>query len=70
MPQYVVCINSWAGITYTSVEVLERQPRRVKVRFLRATVGKTQGAIGYPPYKAVGHWDGETWGPLEREGGV
>ena len=28
MPQYLVCMHSWAGITYTPVEVLERQPRQ------------------------------------------
>ena len=67
MPQYVVCINSWAGITYTPVEVLERQLRRVKVRFLRATVGHAKDAVGYPPYKAVGHWEGATWVPLTRK---
>jgi hypothetical protein len=66
MPQYVVCLSSWAGISYVPVEVLQRQLRRVKVRFLQATVGKAQGAIGYPPYKAVGHWEGQTWVPLAR----
>jgi hypothetical protein len=66
MPQYVVGMNSWAGITYVPVEIVERRPRRVKVRFLRATVGHAKDTVGYPPYKAVGHWDGETWVPLAR----
>ena len=67
MPQYMVCLSSWAGISYSPVEVLERQPRRVKVRFVRATVGHAKDAIGYPPDKAVGHWESETWIPLQRE---
>src|SRR5262249_16230350 len=67
MPQYMVCLNSWAGISYVPVAVLERQPRRVKVRFLRATVGHATDSVGYPPYKAVGYWEGETWIPLKRE---
>jgi len=67
MPQYMVCLNSWAGISYVPVEVLERQPRRVQVRFVRATVGHAKDAIGYPPYKAVGRWDGEVWVPRTRE---
>jgi hypothetical protein len=69
MPQSMVCINSWAGIIYGLVEILDRQPRRVKVRFLTATVGHAKDSVGFPPYKAVGAWEGGTWIPLTREEG-
>ena len=67
LPHYLVCQSSWAGITYTPVEIVERQPKRVKVRFLQDTLGRKAGRIGYPPYKSVGHWDGNLWIPLARE---
>jgi hypothetical protein len=65
--EYVVCITSWAGLSYCPVEVLERQPRRVTVRFLQDTVGHREGSLGYPPYKAVGSWVEGQWVPLPCE---
>jgi len=67
MPQYLVCLSSWAGITYTPVDILERQPRRVKVRFVQDTVGHKGGSIGFPPYRSVGYFDQRgKWVPLAR----